>query len=212
MDNILRRILMDNMLNANIRLHASKGENNRLRGRGRVPAVLYGMKDPNMLVEFGEMELSKVMNSTGEHGVIKLNLSGTTADTLIKEVQRDPVTRRITHMDLQRINSSQRIKAKIPVVLRGEEYFKNSGAIVQQQVNSVEVECTPDRLPRHIYADVSKLGSKRRITVGDLEVGEEISILNNPFSTVVTMTYSKNLSTEAISPNSATSMHSDDTP
>lgn len=203
---------MDNMLNANIRLHASKGENNRLRVRGKVPAVLYGMKDQNMLVEFGEMELSRVLNSSGEHGVIKLNLSGKTEEALIKEVQRDPVTRRVTHMDLQRVNNSEIIKAKVPVVIKGEEYFKNSGTIVQQQVNSVEVECTPDKLPKHIYADLSTLGGRHRITVGDLEVGEEISILNNPLSTVVTLTYSKNTNTEVESPSSATSMHSDDTP
>lgn len=203
---------MENMLNANIRLHASKGENNRLRCRGKVPAVLYGLKDPNMLVEFGEMELCKVLSSTGEHGVVKVNLSGKSEDALIKEVQRDPVTRRITHMDLQRIDGNQVIKARVPVIIKGEEYFKNSGTIVQQQVNVVDVECTPDNLPKHIYADVSKLGNKHRITIGDLEIGEEISILNNPLSTVVSLTYSKNTVSEDESPNAVVAMHIDDTP
>lgn len=211
-DNILRRIYMNDMLNANIRLNASKGENNRLRIRGKVPAVLYGMKNPNILVEFGEMELCRVLNTTGEHGIVKVNLSGRTEDAIIKEVQRDPLTRRITHMDLQRIDNSKTIKAKVPVLIKGDEYFKNSGTIVQQQVNAVEVECTPDKLPRQIYADVSKLKNKHRITIGDLEIGEEISILDNPLSTVVTINYSKNTATEAESPGNAMSMHSDDTP
>ena len=115
-------------------------------------------------------------------------------------------------MDLQIIDHSKIIKTKVPVVLRGEGYFKNSGAILQQQVNQVEVECTPDRLPRNIYVDVSHLDNKHRITVGDLEVGEEISILNNPQSTVVSLTYSKNTATEEESPNTVMAMHSDDTP
>lgn len=203
---------MENILYANIRLHATKGENNRLRSRSKIPAVLYGLKDPNMLVEFGEMELTRVLNSTGEHGVVKVNISGKPEDAIIKEVQRDPVTRRITHMDLQRINSNQIIKSRVPIVLKGDEYFKNSGTIVQQQVNEVEVKCTPDKLPKHIYADVSRLGNKHRITIADLEIGEEISILSNPLSTVVSLTYSKNSSTEAQSPNNSMAMHWDDTP
>lgn len=203
---------MENMIYADIRGHESKGENHRLRSKGKIPGVLYGMKSPNMLVEFGEMELCKVLNTTGEHGVVNVNLSGKCEVAIIKEVQRDPVTRKISHMDLQRIDSTQIIKTKVPVVLKGEEYFKNSGAIIQQQVNQVEVECTPDRLPKHIYVDVSHLDNKHRITVGDLEVGEEISILNNPQSTVVSLTYSKNTATEAESPSTAMAMHSDDTP
>lgn len=198
---------MENLLNANIRLHASKGENNRLRVRKKVPAVLYGMKDPNMLVEFGEMELSRVLSITGEHGVVRVNLSGKSEDAIIKEVQRDPITRRITHMDLQRIDSNQIIRARVPVVVKGDEYIKKSGTVVQQQVNEVEVECSPSKLPKCIYADVSKLGNKHRITVGDLEIGEEISILNNPLSTVVSLSYRKNTVTEEESPNDIMLIH-----
>ncbi len=201
---------MENMLNANIRGHESKGENHRLRSQGKIPGVLYGMKNPVMLVAFGEMELCKVLDTTGEHGIVNVNLSGKCEVAIIKEVQRDPVTRKLSHLDLQRIDNTQIIKTKVPVVLKGEECFKNSGAILQQQVNQVEVECTPDRLPKHIYVDVSHLDNKHRITVGDLEVGEEISILNNPLSTVVSLTFSKNSSTEAESPNTAMAMHTDD--
>ncbi|MDF2672908.1 MAG: ribosomal protein [Clostridiales bacterium] len=210
MDNNLRRMNMENMLYANIRGHESKGENHRLRSSGKIPGVLYGMKNPVMLVEFGEMELGKVLNTTGEHGIVNVNLSGKCEVAIIKEVQRDPFTRKITHMDLQRINNTQIIKTKVPVVLRGEEYYKNSGTIVQQQVNQIEVECTPNHLPRHIYVDISQLSNKHRITVGDLEVGEEISILNNPLSTVVSLTYSKNNSKEEEAPNSIMAVHSDD--
>lgn len=200
------------LLNANIRLHQTKGENNRLRNRGKVPAVIYGMKDPNMLVEFGEMELAHVLKQKGEHGVVKVNVSGKLEDAIIKEVQRDPVTRRITHIDLQRLDGNQVIKARVPIVLRGEQYYKNSGTIVQQQVNEVEVECTPDKLPKCIYADVSGLEKKQKLTIGDLEIGSEISVLDNPLATVVSLTYSKNTNTEEESPNDAMAMHSDDTP
>lgn len=202
---------MENMLNVNIRGHESKGENHRLRSSGKIPGILYGLKNPAMLVEFGEMELGKVLNTTGEHGVVNVNLSGKCEIAVIKEVQRDPVTRKITHMDFQRIDNTQKIKTKIPVVLRGEEYYKNSGTIVQQQVNQIEVECTPDHLPKHVYVDISQLSNKHRITVGDIEIGEEISILSNPLSTVVTLTYSKNTVTEAESPNTAMTIYSVDT-
>lgn len=203
---------MENTLNANIRPHASKGESHRLREHGRIPGNLYGMHMQNMLVEFAEMDVMNVLHNAGEHGVLKVNLGGSQENVLIKEVQRDPVSRKITHIDMQRVNNNEKIRARVPIMLQGEEYYRNSNTIVQQQVNEVEVECTPDKLPKYIVADVSALGGKHRISVGDLEVGAEISILNNPTSTVVSVTYSKNTATETESPSSANVLHADDTP
>lgn len=178
---------MENTLYGKTSQRHLKGDSRRIRKEGGIPGIIYGLKNPNMLVEFSEMELFQVISKTGEHGAIKVNLDGKEEEVIIKEVQRNPVTRRINHIDLQRINPNIRIQSRVPVVIRGEEYFKNSGIVIQQQVNEIEVSALPSNLPNYITADVSKLKAKDRITIADLEVSEEISILNNPTMTVVTL-------------------------
>lgn len=173
-----------------------KGESRRIRKEGRIPGIIYGLKNSNMMVEFGEMELFQVISKTGEHGAIKVNVNGREEEVIIKEVQRNPVTRRINHIDLQRIDPSKKILSRVPVVIRGEEYFKNSGIVIQQQVNDVEVIALPNQIPNYIIADISHLKAKDRITVADLEVSSEISILNSPNITVVTLASAKLTSSE----------------
>lgn len=174
-------------ISANIRTHVHKGDNHKLMRAEKVPGVLYGMKNPNLLVEFSNMDLDQLFKNSGEHGVISVELGNVNELVIIKEVQREPLTGRIRHIDLQRINMLNPIKTKVPIVLKGEEYFRDSGTILQQQLSEVEIECTPANIPRIIYADVSILNQKRNLTLGDLEISSEISILNNINTTVVTV-------------------------
>lgn len=182
---------MENTLNGQTSQRHLKGDSKRIRKQGKIPGIIYGLKNPNLLVEFSEMELFQIITKTGEHAALKVNLDGKEEEVLIKEVQRNPVTRRISHIDLQRIDPNIRIQSKVPILIKGEEYFKNSGVVIQQQLNEVEVIALPNQLPNYIVADISKLKAKERITIGDLEVSEEISVLNNPNMTVLTLANAK---------------------
>lgn len=182
---------MEDMLHGSISSRQTKGDTHKLRMNGRIPGVIYGHNNPNMLVEFGELELNKVINTKGEHGRLNVDIKGDNLDVIIKEVQRDPVSDRINHIDLQMIDNNRRVMTRVPVIIRGEEHFKDSDVIFQQQLNEVDVICMPDNLPKYIKIDVSKLSKKKSFKVADIEVAEEISILNNPEMTVVSLTNAK---------------------
>lgn len=182
---------MEDMLHGSISSRQTKGDTHKLRMNGRIPGIIYGYKNPNLLVEFGELELNKVINTKGEHGRMNVDIKGDNLDVIIKEVQRDPVTERINHIDLLMIDQNRRVQTRVPVVIKGEEHFKDSDVIFQQQLNEVHVIGMPDNLPKYIKVDVSKLSKKKSFKVADIEVAEEISILNNPEMTVVSLIKAK---------------------
>lgn len=182
---------MEDMLHGSISSRQTKGDTHKLRMNGRIPGVIYGYNNPSMLVEFGELELNKLINTKGEHGRLNVDIKGDNLDVIIKEVQRDPVSERINHIDLQRIDKNRRVQTRVPVIIKGEEHFKDSDLILQQQLNEVDVICMPDSLPKYIKIDISKLSSKKSFKVADIEAAEEISILNNPEMTVVSLINAK---------------------
>lgn len=73
------------------------------RRKGLVHGVIYGKGINNFLFEIGELELNHALSVTGEHGLLNINSQEGSLNTLIKEVQRDPVTRRVLHIDLEKI-------------------------------------------------------------------------------------------------------------
>jgi large subunit ribosomal protein L25 len=201
---------MENMLHANIREKVSKGENHRLRNEGRIPGVIYGLNAANFSVEFAQQEIFDILNKAGNSTIVDVNINGSNEKAMLKEVQRDPLTRKITHVDLQRVDNIHKVHAKVPVVVRGEERLKGMGAMAQIQIDHVEVECTPDKLPRQIVADISMLDIGEKLTVAQLEVAEEIAVLNDPNSIIAAITYIRNNTDENILPNAAGSMHEED--
>ena len=97
----------------------------KARRNGKVPGVLYGKKINNLLFEVGELELCHEIGVNGEHGVLEFNLDGETHKGLIKEVQRDPVTNKIIHLDLEELKGKNKIVSAVPIHYIGEEYLKS---------------------------------------------------------------------------------------
>jgi large subunit ribosomal protein L25 len=201
---------MENTLHANIREKVSKGENHRLRNSGRIPGVIYGLNNANFSVEFAQEEIFNVLNKSGGTAIVDVSVNGSSEKAMLKEVQRDPLTRKVTHVDLQRVDNIHKVHAKVPVVVRGEDRLKGMGAMAQIQVDHVEVECTPDKLPRQIIADISRLDVGQKLTVAQLEIAEEIAVLNDPNTIIAAISYIKSNTDENILPNAAGSMHADD--
>lgn len=183
---------MDNInLSGKLRLRAGRGPCNDLRKHSRIPGVLYGREHQNVLVEFSEMELNDTIKQYGEHAVINLGLNDSSIKAMIKEVQRDPVNRRLQHIDLKYLRDDERVHSSIPVVLRGEESVRSRGGVVQKQLGSIVVESSPDKLPKYVVADVSRLNIGGKFTVADIELAEDITLETDIHSIIAAVTAAK---------------------
>lgn len=172
--------------------HCAKRE----RKKGMIPGVLYGKGVANLLFEIGEMEIGREIACQGQHGILNFNIDGNEHSALLKEVQRDPVSHKIIHLDLEEVGSDEVIQSEVPISFVGEEWLTKKGAILQKENELVKVSCKAKDLPKSIRFDVSKGRSGSVFRYADLEVGEEISIIDDIKSVVASITNEKRLVSE----------------
>jgi len=178
-----------NELVLNKRLNKTANAVKQKRREGKVPGVVYGKKLGSLMFEIGAMDLVHELSLTGEHGVVKFDLDGYNGTAIIKEVQKDPVSHKVIHVDLEEVSGTSILQAEVPIKLEGKEFLSQKGIVIQNQKDSVMVSCKAEALPKAIEFNVSnaKLGSVYKLS--DLEVGSEISIIDNlstVFASVVT--------------------------
>ncbi|SFA88711.1 50S ribosomal protein L25 [Clostridium frigidicarnis] len=161
----------------------------KVRRQGKVPGVMYGALMNNFLFEVSEMDLDKEIANHGEFGVVNVSLEGKEHKALIKEVQRDPFSKKVIHIDLEDINKDEKIETDIPIRFLNEDLISNYGGIVQKEKASIKVRCSVNNVPDHIDVSFKKDEIGTAIKVGDVEFGSEISVLDDVNSTVASISY-----------------------
>lgn len=175
------------ILSAAKREKKSAHEARKERRNGKVPGILYGKSMSNLLFEIGELELSKEISKNGEHGIININIDGEEHKALIKEVQRDPVNRKLMHIDLEELDNDSVVVTDAPIVFIGEENIKRNGGIFQKERNKVRVQCSGRNVPKAINIDVSNLRFGDTYRLSDVEFSNEITFMDDPNTVIGTV-------------------------
>jgi large subunit ribosomal protein L25 len=176
-------------LKAQARSKTGKGAARQTRAAGRIPGVLYGPGEETVVLEVAVPDFLKVYQ--GGHGEnVLIDLSVDAAEprkVLFREVQRDPVTEEVLHVDFYHVSLTKAIRVHVPVHLEGvPDGVKNAGGILQHIMREVEVECLPTDIPDNIKIDVSQLGIHDAIHVSDLPT-EKFVLLDDPARTVASV-------------------------
>lgn len=161
----------------------------QLRRQGLIPAVVYGHRTEPIALSIEERQLRQVLQQAGGNQLIKLQVGDDQATrmVLLREVQREPIKRRLLHVDLYEVVMTERIRAEIPVVFTGASPAVRSGqGILHHGLEAVEVECLPGDLIPHIEVNLDQLTEiDQEIRVGDLNLGEKIEVLSDPDELIV---------------------------
>lgn len=175
-------------LKVKLRTDVGKQGAKRTRAEGRVPAVLYGEKLDTRTLSIDVHELRVALSTpAGRNVILQLNTEGEEGTTraVIREMDRDPVTREVVHVDLQRISENKPVVMHVPVALVGESLAVKEGrGILDHTMRQLEVKCLPRDIPEHIEVDVSSLEVKHAIHVSDIAVAN-VELLDNPERPVV---------------------------
>src|SRR3990172_8561171 len=154
-----------------------------LRKEGLLPANIFGKDLKSKAIQVQEKEFYKTFKLAGETGVVEVKVKDETYPALIHNVQRNPVTDKVTHVDFHKVNLKEKITAHVPVKLIGESPVEKSGiGLILQTINEIEVESLPNDIPQQFEADVSKLEEiGQSIHVKDLKIdASKAEIKNNP--------------------------------
>lgn len=174
-----------------LREKCGKGAARQIRRAGQIPAVLYG-EGSSTLLSLSPSDLLKILQSeSGENALINLKIKGgktkTEASVILRDIQRDPVTRQILHADLFEISMNKAIRLRVPLVMMGEPPGVKEGGVLQHSLRELEIECLPAMIPDHIEVDISSLEIGAIIHVRDLQVSDGVEILGDPDGTVVSV-------------------------
>jgi large subunit ribosomal protein L25 len=160
-----------------------KNEARRLRVKGFAPAILYGAGQPAVAVSVNPKEVGKILGSgSGHNTIFQLTIQGGEATpAMIVDWQRDPVRDNLLHVDLKRIDLTQRIEVKIPVQTTGEpKGVKLQGGLLEVITREVEIECLPDEIPEHFIADVSELMIGQSVRASDIPLTGSMKLVSAP--------------------------------
>ncbi|MDY6228759.1 MAG: 50S ribosomal protein L25 [Clostridium sp.] len=180
-----------NSLNLNKRDDSIPNNAKKIRRQGKVPGILYGKKLNELVFEVGEIELCREIAKNGEHGIVNLNLNGKEHKALIKDVQRDPVTHKIIHLDLEELDQNKKIISTVPISYEGEGLLNKKGMVLQKEKDSIKVECTADNLPKYIKINIDGSNNGYVYRAGDLELASELSIIDNLNTVIAAVTYER---------------------
>jgi len=120
--------------------------------------------------------------------LINMELGENEAETvMLKEIQIDPVSRQLVHADFMRVSLEERIDAHVPIIALGTAPGVTAGGVQEFLLRELHVECRVVDIPEHIEIDVSSLEIGDRIRVEDVTLAEEINILDDPSTMIITI-------------------------
>ena len=158
-----------------------KNEARRLRVRGSAPAVLYGAGGEAVAVAVNPKELNRILHSKAGHNTI-FNLAvegGETTPVMIVDWQNDPIRSSLLHVDLKRIDLTERIRVKVPVHTTGEaKGVKLQGGLHELITREVEIECLPGDIPEGFSVEVGELMLGQSIRAGDIPLPESVKLIS----------------------------------
>lgn len=160
----------------------------RLRGTGQIPGVVYGQGRDAVPVAVEWRELRHVLlTDAGFNALINLEVDGDRQLTIVKEVQRHPVRRDITHVDFLRISRDEAISVEVPIALVGEaEKVARADGVIEHVLHSLLITAKPGAIPDELLVDITELGVNETIRVVDLALPAGVETDIDPEEPVVT--------------------------
>ena len=167
-------------------------ESRRLRRQGLVPGVLYGDGEP-VSICIAERELRRALTGTGGlHSILDVQVDGTGKShaSILKDYQVDPVRGGVTHVDLHEVRLDRPIHASVAVQLVGGEDAPGvrEGGVLSQPLREIQVSALPLEVPEHIDLDVSHMATGDTLRIADVQIGEGVTLLDDPETVVATVT------------------------
>jgi large subunit ribosomal protein L25 len=171
---------------------SGKGYAKRLRREGVVPAVLYDGKKAESVTVDPKVVLRMIHGHEGTTQLLTLKFDGEAGNgarlAIIRELQFDPVSEQLLHVDLQEVSADRAITVHVTVRPVGEAAgVREQKGILNLVLYELAVSCLPTAIPERIDADVSALMIGDVLKVSDLRAPEGVRILNDPGQAVATV-------------------------
>ena len=154
-----------------------------VRKRGRIPGIVYGHKEDPVAISVDAHDFLEGIHHG--HRLMDITIDGATQKMLIKALQYDHLGRNIVHVDLMRVDVTERIKVNVPVELKGVAKGTHEGGVVESNTSRLEVECLAVEIPPSIVISIKDLDVGESIKAGDVKLPEGVKLVTSPETFVV---------------------------
>jgi large subunit ribosomal protein L25 len=177
-------------VDVDVRQDFGKGSARRARARGRVPAVLYGRREAPIPISLDPLALVRSLDKERKRNtVFSLAVAGGgdgqtgssgPITAMVREVQFDPISRNIIHVDFLRVSLDEEVKVSVPLVLKGTPVGVVNGGNLHHNVYLLPVAAKPADIPLRLECDVSALNIGQAVHVSDLKLPPGVRALVEP--------------------------------
>ena len=165
----------------------------RLRTEDVIPGVLYGHGMSPISVSVVRRDLRIALSGpAGVNTILDLSVDGKNYPAIVKELQRHPVRRTVSHIDFQQISMTEEIIVNVPIRLEGTaKAVLAEGALVDAAVDSIEVRTTPQAMPNEIVIDITNMTIHDVIRLDQVALPKGVTAVGDPETAVVTVLTSR---------------------
>lgn len=145
----------------------------RLRNKGKLPAIVYGHGEEPAPVSLNTHDVEQHL----KHGlhIVNLSLDGNVQPCQFKDAQYDHLGMHLVHVDLMRIDLTQRIRLSVPIDFRGTPKGISEGGIFRHELTDLEIECLVAAIPENIRVDVSGLSLNHVLHVKEIALPDGVT-------------------------------------
>lgn len=157
------------------------------RESGRIPGVLYGHGKPPVAIAVDAKAIGELLHGR-RATIVDVTLDGTKDTAIIRDMQLDPVTRRVMSIDFQRVSRTDVITAEVPIITVGTPAgVREQGGVMDVVTHEVIVRGPADQIPESFRVDVSELTIGHHINAGDLPLPAGFRLQTPPDTTIVSI-------------------------
>ena len=163
-------------------LHVEKREqtgttaSQRLRKSGKVPAVLYGHGQENQHLAIPQADVKLLLR----HHSKTVELQGDVNETaLVSEMHWDPLGIDVLHLDLQRVDLSEKVEVTVPIQFHGEAIGTREGGMFLENQHQVDIRCSAGSIPDHVVLNIAEIHVGENKTAADLELPEGVELVSS---------------------------------
>jgi large subunit ribosomal protein L25 len=164
------------LLKVSLRRRTGSGALKAMRREGQIPAIVYGKSQSNLNIKVATRDFLALMKeSSSEHVLVDLDIEGDKKLAMVQQVQHDPLTSGIVHVDFHAVSATETMHALVPVETVGECPGAKAGGLVEILVHEVAVSCLPKDLPDKIVIDLSQVELGESVHIGEIKWPEGVA-------------------------------------
>ena len=145
-----------------------------------VPAIMYGSGKSPLPLTLSHKALLKALEHKAFHTqIIALTIDGNTENVILRDLQMEPASTKVLHVDFLRVSAKEKLVMKVPLHFTGADIapgVKQSGGVMTHLLSEVEIKCLPAHLPAAIDVDVSQMQLNEVLHLTDLVLPAKVEL------------------------------------